>query len=320
MSTSLSVVCPLALIGVLALSPAAASGSPASPATPSADAIAGSLTPGVTRLRTYRMSGRIRPLLVWMGRDDVGMGRVAWRRDEAGRPGYELLIGTDPGKAPRGLNRWGFVSEQYTADGGDLLALMTGAVVGSFAEANADTASGSGSARLRVLRGRLAAGVSEGRASQLAFDTTPTIHEVEDVLTRLRYEEASTRPASARARADARPGLLTALAGLVDRLVPAARAGRVALDAAAATPPLPYVFGRDSYELRTRSVRLVTSEEPGRAGTRAVDAELDILTVSTGAHTRFAMVTAIDGPLAGVPLTVRWQPRWWLEVGLHLTE
>jgi len=64
-----------------------------------------------------------------MGRDDVGLGRVAWRQDESGRTGYELLIGTDPGKAPRGLNRWGFVAEQSTAEGGELLALMTGAVV-----------------------------------------------------------------------------------------------------------------------------------------------------------------------------------------------
>jgi hypothetical protein len=32
------------------------------------------------------------------------------------------------------------------------------------------------------------------------------------------------------------------------------------------------------------------------------------------------MATGLDGDLAGVPLVVRWQPRWWLEVGLHLQE
>ena len=111
---------------------------------------------------------------------------MAWRLDGEGRPGYELLIGTDPGKAPRGLNRWGFVSEQGTANGGEVLALMTGAAVGSFAEAKADTAGGNGSARLKVLQGRLASGTAEGRVSQLAFASPPTIHDVDGVLARLR--------------------------------------------------------------------------------------------------------------------------------------
>ena len=65
----------------------------------------------------------------------------------------------------------------------------------------------------------------------------------------------------------------------------------------------------------------MTTADAGRhTGVRAVDAEFEILTASTGARTRFEMVTGIDGGLAGVPLIVRWQPRWWLEVGLHLTE
>jgi hypothetical protein len=319
MPTFPSVVCPLVLVGVTALSAAPARARPVPLPDPGAAASAVERSPDVTCVRTYRMSGRIRPLLVWMGRDDVGLGRVVWRQDAAGRPGYELLIGTDPGKAPRGLNKWGFVSEQGTGDGGDLLALMTGTAVGSFAEANADAAGGAGSARLRVLRGRLAAGVTEGRVSQLAYASAPTIHDVDGVLARLRYEEAASRPASARAAAEARPGLLSALAVLVDRLGQAAGEGPGGLDATIGRP-VPYVFGHDAYDLRVRSAHLATREYAGRAGVRVVDAEFEIRTGATGARTRFAMATGLDGSLAGVPLTVRWQPRWWLEVGLHLVE
>jgi hypothetical protein len=53
---------------------------------------------------------------------------------------------------------------------------------------------------------------------------------------------------------------------------------------------------------------------------RAAQASFSIRTLATGARTRFEITTGLDGDLAGVPLMVRWQPRWWLEIGLHLAE
>ena len=272
----------------------------------------------VERIHRYRMSGRIRPFLVWMGRDNVGLARVTWR-DEAGHRGYDLLIGTDPGRAPRGINRWGFVSEQGTGEGGDLLALMAGSVVGSFAEANRDTADTASGARLRVLRGRLASGVTQGRVSQLVFPELPSVHDLDEVLTRLGYEEATAQPAVGRAAADARPGLLTALADLVEHLTAAAGRSDAALSDAARRR-VAYVFGRESYALALRSAQRATVDGLAGGKIRAVEAEYEIVTASTNARTRFEMTTGLDGDLAGVPLSVRWQPRWWLEVGLHLEE
>ena len=72
------------------------------------------------------MSGYVRPLLFWFGRDDIGLARVVWRTGDDGARGYELLVGTDPAKAPRALNRWGFVSEEVHGAEGAVLALMTG--------------------------------------------------------------------------------------------------------------------------------------------------------------------------------------------------
>jgi len=272
----------------------------------------------VEHVHRYRMSGRIRPFLVWMGRDNVGLARVTWR-DDAGHRGYDLLIGTDPARAPRGINRWGFVSEQGTDDGGDLLALMAGSVVGSFAEANTDTANVSSGARLRVLRGRLTSGVTQGRVSQLVFPEPPTVHDLDRVLTRVRYEEATAQPAVGRAAADARPGLLTALADLVRDLTVAAGRSDAALSDAARRR-VPYVFGRESYALTVRSARRVVVEGPAGGTRPAVESEFEIVTASTNARTRFEMTTGVDAALAGVPLSVRWQPRWWLEVGLQLEE
>ena len=70
----------------------------------------------VLRMHRYKMAGRIRPLLFWIGRDDVGMGEIVWRGAE-GAVAYELLIGTDAAKAPRAINRWGYILEDSRPSG-----------------------------------------------------------------------------------------------------------------------------------------------------------------------------------------------------------
>jgi hypothetical protein len=39
-----------------------------------------------------------------------------------------------------------------------------------------------------------------------------------------------------------------------------------------------------------------------------------------GEETRFGLSYAIDGRLAEVPLTVSYQPRWWMQVNLALAD
>ena len=84
-----------------------------------------SMRPVMTR--RYKMSGRVRPLLFWIGKDDIGIARIVWRRGDGAAVGYEFLVGTDPAKAPRSLNRWGYIAEDVEGADGSILALMTGA-------------------------------------------------------------------------------------------------------------------------------------------------------------------------------------------------
>ena len=53
------------------------------------------------------MLAKVRPLLFWISKDDVGGARVSWRGDADGAFGLDLLIGSDPARAPRQINRWG---------------------------------------------------------------------------------------------------------------------------------------------------------------------------------------------------------------------
>ena len=59
----------------------------------------------------YRIIGKVRLLLFWIGNDNVGGARVTWRADEGGRHAIALLVGTEPTRAPRGINQWGYVGE-----------------------------------------------------------------------------------------------------------------------------------------------------------------------------------------------------------------
>lgn len=73
----------------------------------------------------YRMAAKIRPLLLfWIGRDNVGEARMVWQHGPDGARGFELLIGSDPARAPRRINRWGYIAEEVRGSDARLLGVM----------------------------------------------------------------------------------------------------------------------------------------------------------------------------------------------------
>src|SRR5258708_22451190 len=69
----------------------------------------------------YIMTARVRLLLFWVGKDDVGGGYIRRGRlpQDPASDVIELLIGSDPAKAPRAINRWGAASEIVHRPSGD---------------------------------------------------------------------------------------------------------------------------------------------------------------------------------------------------------
>ena len=73
----------------------------------------------------YRVAAKIRPLLLfWIGRDNVGSARMAWYRGAGDDRGYELLLGSDPARAPRRINQWGYVAEETRGGVAAILGVM----------------------------------------------------------------------------------------------------------------------------------------------------------------------------------------------------
>ena len=66
----------LAVIALVVVAGVIGTGSTSAPGVPTH--VPGRTLP-VVRQHTYRMAGKIRVLLLWVGRDDVGSGVIKWR-------------------------------------------------------------------------------------------------------------------------------------------------------------------------------------------------------------------------------------------------
>jgi hypothetical protein len=268
-------------------------------------------------VRRYTMSGRIRPLLFWFGRDNIGLARVVWRRDEQGARGYELLVGTDPARAPRSLNRWGYVAEEASGPDGALLAMMTGADELSYEEAEASSARSSSTGDFRAIRAEVRGSDASWHVARVETPRAFTIHDVGAALDRVRRETATSDPRARRVPPHARPGFLVALADLLEEIARVARHQSTA--EVLRRVRVPYLFGQHTYELRVRDLHPGLMQLRGQP-TSILQSSFEVRTLATDARTRFEIASGTQGDLAGVPVAMEWQPRWWLKVELRLDE
>lgn len=279
--------------------------------------LAGEGTPGsripVVQERRYVMSGAVRPLLFWVNREDIGLARIVWRRGSDGSRGYELLVGTEPARAPGSINRWGFVTEEALGSDGSLLALMTGSQQTSFDNEAAAAAQRGGD--FQAVATRVESGTAEWRLSRVRTAERMTVHDVGAVIESVQQgprDVVQQRSVTAATR----PGFLIAVADLLEMARTAAAPAR---GKAGATPRIRYVFGDQVYEMHVRSAEAGSLPFRG-ASTPVLKTAFETRTLATGARTQFVVTAGTTGELAGVPLEIEWQPRWWLRVRLRLEE
>ncbi len=269
----------------------------------------------------YRMSARIRPLLLfWIGRDDVGGARVAWQRPDAGSLGIELLIGSDPGKAPRHINRWGYLREEAGPDETRLVGLMKASDEDSLeaAEEGVERDAAGDVHVFKAIRATVTPRQSRSVVTLLPVEADPTFRQAGDLLARL---AAAPAPASARTLdlpPGTRPGFLLSVAELLHDATAAAADGAVR---ASDLPALTYVYHGKLYRLHARRVQPERDpKKAGPAGDGALRADFESSRLDGSDRARFALVFGTRGDLAEVPVNIVYRPRWWLEVELTLDD
>ncbi len=265
----------------------------------------------------YSLTARVRPLLVfWITRPGVGIARIV-RGQDAGARSYELLIGSDPERAPMRINRWGYVTEVARGDATELVGVMTESDEQTVDQARAkvDRSAQAGGHGFKAIRASIASGNASAQVLRTTFQEDYTLRDLRAVLDRL--PEGRTPTARLRVPEGAGRGFLSALADLIDRNVAAARAsGRVS-----AGESTSFVYDRGLYDLAVRTAKIVRAPRAGgSAAARSIESDFEIRNCETGNTTGFRLVYGTDGSTAGVPLRIVYRPRWWFEAELTLEE
>lgn len=264
----------------------------------------------VTAEHRYQMSAAIRPLLFWLGDKDVGGARITWRRYTGGR-GYEFLLGSDPDRTPRRINRWGFVREDGGPFGATQMGLMRRTDEESVEEAHARVGY-EGEYVFKVIRTNVAGGSARSENTVWRVESDFTYYDLPELLRLVegrpqaapKVNEASLPPGT-------EPGFLFAVAGLVDRAVAAAsRTPRELLEDVQTR----FNFNAVVYDLKLRRTEWVAAKEyGGRRYQRLVRIDFESYNPKLRTTERFTLVCGTDGELSGIPVYVKYQPKWWFK-------
>jgi hypothetical protein len=267
--------------------------------------------PPIFKEYRYRMSAAIRPLLFWIGDGDVGGARIVWRQGDDGHRGYEFLLGSDPARAPRKINRWGFVREELNGQRATQIGLMRKTDEESVQEAQANVGF-EGEYVFKVIQTEVANGEARAENTVWLVRNDYTYYDLGEVLslvTKPPQNPPSVNEASL--PLGTHPGFLFAVADIVDRAVSAAtREPRELLKKQTTR----FNFNAVAYELRLRKTKWEESKKYGdRRYENLVRIDLASYNPTLNTTEKFTLVCGTEGEWKGVPVYVKYQPKWWFK-------
>jgi hypothetical protein len=266
----------------------------------------------ITRQHTYRMAGKVRMLLLWVGREDVGNAVINWRGQGEHRA-YELLIGSDPAKAPGKLNKWGYLVEETRGENALVVGLISQNHEDRLDDVKQGAIAGEGGRPFDTVRGRVGLMEAHARVGTLLAPASLTYKDVPAVL-KLMFEDTSKPLRRLDRPSGVRCGFLTSLTELVNRTLAVPQVGRPSEMAS-----IPYVHGDRVYKLRLlESTGLARFEQDGHQFEKVIRSRFETARINSRTGTRFELVYGTTGHLRGIPILVSYQPTWWLQVDLVL--
>ena len=260
----------------------------------------------------YLMRGHVRAFPpFWIGRDDVGEGVIRWRA-QGHRQGYELIIGTDPARAPRQLNRWGYLAEETKGNEGTVVGLIAKSGEDRLEDVESDARRADPRRPFSSIRARVTDGSAYSIYSTIYIAPDLTYRDVGAVVASALSETAATPPEVFDRPSGTRPGFLTSVAELVHGSVQAQARG-----VPVPTADIPYIYGDDVYVVRqVEATPIERFEHRGRQFEHVVRGRFETGRQRSRQRTKFELVYGAHGDLAGVPVLIAYQPRWWLKVEL----
>jgi hypothetical protein len=261
---------------------------------------------GTLERHHYSIAARVRPLLVfWIGRSGVG-DAIVTRRLSPDEATYALLIGSDPDRAPRRINRWGYIKEDIRGTEARLVGLRAESEEEPIeqAEANLKTQA-RGDHPFKIIRATVNGEQAQSVVTSIGAPHDYTFRQLQTVLDLALRDSPEATPRVTHLPPGTRPGFLVALADVMQ------------------TParPVRYVYHGRLYEIRQTGARTIPDVRIASASYgRGIAGEFTITSAHDGDQTRFSMTYGTEGRFAQVPLTVSYQPRWWMEINLTIDD
>jgi hypothetical protein len=288
----------------------------------------------------YVMTVRLRFLFFWVKRDDVGGGYIKLG-DAAEDPQLQivqLLFGSDPAKAPRGINRWGAATEiaqrASSSDPDPASSVFFGFIKpskGSSVSAMQRELSAErqgGQYLFEATLGRVDHGRALSTGGSFYTDHDFNLHELEQAK-QVAIRELGDGPnrkirrleGPSQLSCDRAGGFLSTIGELLNHSVQGGR-----------TPAtLCYVYNAHQYTATLESAHSVaerTVRVALREGGPGIDqtyrdlrqAHFRVLRHDTGGETDFDILIGASGRMRGVPIQINYNPNWWFQVVLNLKD
>ena len=285
----------------------------------------------------YIMTARVRLLLFWVGKDDVGGGYI--RRGSL--PGYsraeviQLLMGSDPAKAPRAINRWGAATEivqgspkgDSAGNASTFLGFMKVSKGTSVSEMQKELAreKQGGEFQFSAIINQASRQGSVAKVVPFASNQDFTIHQLgqaeQVVYQRLADSTGRVRVIDSKELDSC--GQIGGFLSSVSELIDASLEGRQ-------TPiSVCYTYNGELYTLTLGSVtklvrqtvRLNLKEEPHkfeRSYENLLRTRFTNFNRTTNKSGEFELLLGTHGNLRGVPVQITYEPNWWFDVILNL--
>jgi hypothetical protein len=271
------------------------------------------------RQADYTVNARIRPLaLFWIGRDNVGDARFTWREGPGNRRAFELLVGSDPARTPRQINRWGFIAEALEGGRADVLGFMKGSAEESLddATANVEADRHGPTSTFKAVRTTITG--SRAVTGTLTFRAPPslTYRQLDALLQLLPPAPDVTDRKVITLPAGAKEGFLTAMTSMIAQSIEPCQAGQTG-----GVAPLIYLYKQTLYDLNLRSCTLA-AELRTKAGAfpAVIDGRFEIRNRENGDRQGIQIAFGTSGALKDVPVRIVFRPRWWMEAELLLDQ
>jgi hypothetical protein len=292
--------------------------------------------PSIRAEYQYILTCRLRLLIFWVARDDLGGGyiKTGQAADDPSFRMIQLLFGSDPAKTPRAINRWGAGTEVDKIDSGKTTA--SSAFVGFMKSSQGQSVSAmqqelshertAGKHRFEAIISRVDGARAISTTVPFYSDKDYDMSQLSDVqgmaLNQLGDNQARkfrrlNRPE--RGGCDRPGGFLSTTEELLERSLTEEK-----------TPvSLCYVYNARPYTLTLQRVIPVPIEEvqvtlKDRAQKihesyrDLKESQFQIRNGESGAKTNFSVLLGTTGDLRGVPVQINYQPNWWFQIVLNL--